>query len=97
MKFSTLIIASLTSTTLAIPIVISRALPLDFTPRVGVTIPKASKNAPRAVSDRLQRANVHHDDVLKLMDFVAVRVQTECNDIRKCTTTLPYWIWLLTC
>ncbi|KAJ4004117.1 hypothetical protein NW752_010805 [Fusarium irregulare] len=80
MKFSTLLVASLTSTTLAIPI-ISRALPLDFTPRVGVTIPKASKNVPRAVSDRLQRASVHHDDVLKLMDFVAVRVQTECNDI----------------
>lgn len=89
MKFSTLLIASLTSTTLAIPI-ISRALPLNFTPRVGVTIPKASKNVPRAVSDRLQRASVHHDDVIKLMDFVAVRVQTECNDIRKFNTILTY-------
>jgi hypothetical protein len=64
-------------------------LPLDFTPRVGVTIPKASKNVPRAVSDRLRRASVNHDSVIKLMDFVTVRVQTECNDIRKCSTILP--------
>nr|CEG05242.1 unnamed protein product [Fusarium clavum] len=90
MKFSTLLIASLSSTALAIPIAISRALPLDFTPRVGVTIPKASKNVPRAVSDRLRRASLNHDSVIKLMDFVTVRVQTECNDIHTAVEAVKF-------
>jgi hypothetical protein len=92
MKFTTFLTATLASYTLASPIIItspdattlsSRGLPVEFTPRIGITSTTGSKKIPRALSDRIRRASKNHDSVLKLMDFVAGRVRDDCNDISK--------------